>query len=188
MARTLAVREATVEDLANLSELWEDLTRTYAKTAAEAAGLELLRRRVAGQLADGECGGVRLTVAYDGDAPVGLVLTRRAEWSTWRSAPCVVIEALHVVPGHRRSGVARALLGAAVEQGDRAGADELLVTVPHGARDANRFFARFGFGAETTVRRAPIGVLRRRLGGGVRADVVVRRRRLGRAQLAAQPE
>ncbi|MCA1781262.1 MAG: GNAT family N-acetyltransferase, partial [Intrasporangiaceae bacterium] len=63
----------------------------------------------------------------------------------------------------RRHGVARSLLHTATGLAERLGFDRIASAVPSAARDANRFFARLGFGPAVTRRVASVSAVRRRV-------------------------
>lgn len=75
----------------------------------------------------------------------------------------LVIEQIFVDRGVRKHGVARALLHSATGLADRLGFDRIASAVPSSARDANRFFARLGFGPAVTRRVASVSAVRRRV-------------------------
>lgn len=62
----------------------------------------------------------------------------------------LVIEQIFVESEARRHGVARALLHTSTGVAERLGFDRIASAVPSGAREANRFFARLGFGPTVT--------------------------------------
>lgn len=77
--------------------------------------------------------------------------------------PEVAIEQLFVDPRARRHGVAHTLLAAVVTQAERVGSEVVVSNVPSQSRDAQRFFARLGFGSALVRRVASTAALRRRL-------------------------
>jgi GNAT superfamily N-acetyltransferase len=91
-----------------------------------------------------------------------------------------------VDPAHRRRGIGRALLTAAVHLADEQGVEHVLSTAAAGSREGNRYLARIGFAPLVVHRIASTSTLRRSLG---MTDVagrmaVLRRARLVRAQRA----
>lgn len=123
-------------------------------------------------------------IAFTGDQPSGYVVLADSTRSLLVDSPCVSIDMLFVLPELRRQGVARSLLTAAARYADRQGAEHLASTVPAGDRDANRFFARLGFAAETVRRVATSATVQRKLAGEptprsqrVGLEQVLRRRR-----------
>lgn len=91
----------------------------------------------------------------------------------------VTVEQLWVAPDARRAGVAKALLTAVLDLAERSGCDVVTSNVPTPSREANRFFARLGFGSVVTRRVTTTGALRRRLAPETAetGDALRRRRR-----------
>lgn len=75
----------------------------------------------------------------------------------------LVIEQIYVSEKARKHGVARALLHTTTSLAERLGFDRIASAVPSSARDANRFFARLGFGPAVTRRVASVSAVRRRV-------------------------
>ncbi|WP_347350012.1 GNAT family N-acetyltransferase [Intrasporangium sp.] len=97
--------------------------------------------------------------------PAGYVLVVDSTRSPLVDAPCVSISMLHVLPEHRRQGVATALLATTLRYADRVGAGHVASLVPAHDRESNRFFARIGFAPETVRRVTSVSALERRLAG-----------------------
>ena len=121
-------------------------------------------------------------LAFAGERPAGYVVLSDSTRSLIVTTPCVSIDMLYVRPDLRRQGVAHALLSAAARYADRAGAEHLISSVPAADREANRFFARLGFAAETVRRVVTSATLQRKLAGEDRTrrvglDQVLQRRR-----------
>ncbi len=94
--------------------------------------------------------------------------------------PEVAIEQLFVDVRARRHGVARALLAAVVTAAERIGSEVVVSNVPSQSREAQRFFARLGFGSVLVRRVAATSALRRRLtpdAASAETMQVLRRRR-----------
>jgi GNAT superfamily N-acetyltransferase len=87
-----------------------------------------------------------------------------------------------VAPKHRRRGVGRMLLTAAVHLAEERGMDHVLATAASGSREGNRYLARLGFAPLVMHRVAPTSVLRRSLG---MTDAPERMAVLRRARLRA---
>lgn len=129
--------------------------------------------------------------SLDGE-PAGYVVLADSTRSLLVASPCVSIDMLFVLPRFRRTGVARALLSASARYAERLGAEHVASAVPASDRDANRFFARLGFAAETVRRITTVATLQRRLSGQRQPryslDQVLQRRRDVRARTArSQP-
>lgn len=101
--------------------------------------------------------------------------------------PVLHVTHLVVAPKHRRRGVGRTLLAAAVHLAEERGIDRVLATAASGSREANRYLARLGFAPMVVQRLAPTAVLRRSLGMAEAPErlAVLRRARLTRAQRSA---
>ncbi|MFJ6214033.1 GNAT family N-acetyltransferase [Streptomyces sp. NPDC092296] len=165
MTRALiSVREARPADLPELAECWTQVHGVLgrwsrglpAPTEQELA--EVLRQAQAAPE-------VRFLVATVDGVPAGMAYLSCRPLSPLHGGRAAHVDYLHVRDGFRRGGVGRALLAAAASYAEEAGADRVAVNVHPGLREANRFFARWGF-APVTVRRAvPTSVLRRMLLG-----------------------
>lgn len=127
---------------------------------------------------------VRAFVATRDGVPLGyVVLTERMFGLS--DSPDLAIDQLFVAKEARRQGVARQLLATAVAQAERTGNDRIISYVPAQDREANRFFARLGFGSSVLRRATTTSALRRKILGGADVsafDSVLRRRRTLRAQ------
>lgn len=143
-------------------------------------GVAHLARRL-GQIVDQP--GRTVLVAADeqsGDL-VGLLVAKLDEIGAIDITPALHITHLLVAPRHRRRGVGRTLLAAAVHVADEAGVDRVLATAASGSREANRYLARLGFAPLVVHRVASTAALRRSLGI---SDVSERIALLRRARLA----
>lgn len=120
--------------------------------------------------------------------PAGYLVLADSTRSLLVDSPCVSIDMLYVRPELRRSGVAKALIGATATYADRQGAEQIASAVPAQDRDANRFFAKLGFAPETMRRVISLSTLQRRLVGEhiprYSLDQVLARRRDVRARAA----
>ncbi len=119
---------------------------------------------------------------------VGMVLVFEGEVAAITTAPALHISYLLVASGHRRRGVGRALLAAAVHLADQRGIEHVVATAVTGNREANRYLARLGFAPLVVRRIATTSTLRRSLGIADSADrlALLRRARRGGRSLAAR--
>jgi GNAT superfamily N-acetyltransferase len=101
-------------------------------------------------------------LAYLDGAPAGFLVATESVMR-FGEGDELVIEHIFVDKAARRHGVARALLHTATGLAERLGFDRIASAVPSGARDANRFFARLGFGPTVTRRVASVSAVRRRV-------------------------
>jgi GNAT superfamily N-acetyltransferase len=115
---------------------------------------------------------------------VGLLVTKMDEIGAIDLTPAVHVTHLLVAPAHRRRGVGRTLLAAAVHLADERGVDRVLATAASGSREANRYLARLGFAPLVVHRVASTAALRRSLGISDVSEriALLRRARLNRAQ------
>ncbi len=126
---------------------------------------------------------VHAWTALLGGVCVGYVVTSENAFGL-APAPELAVEQLFVYPEYRHFGVAKALLAAVVGHAERIGCDIIVSNVPVASRDANRFFARLGFGSILVRRVASTAQLHRRLAGDVAhpaMEQLIRRRRSLRA-------
>ncbi|QZN87532.1 GNAT family N-acetyltransferase [Cellulomonas sp. C5510] len=144
----------------------------------------------------GEPGACGIVGLLDGEV-CGLALARIVGPSLFTDEVAVSIEAVYVAEGARRRGVGHALLGAVVEEAQRAGAADVLAVPLPGARGMLRFLARLGFAPAAAHRVASTEALQRRLVADAPArrstrvgldDLIARRRRAraGRNATAAE--
>lgn len=101
-------------------------------------------------------------LAYLDRAPVGYLVATECPLRFAEGGE-LVVEHIFVDRAARRHGVARALLHTATGLAERLGIDRIASAVPSTARDANRFFARLGFGSAVTRRVASVSAVRRRV-------------------------
>ncbi len=118
---------------------------------------------------------------------VGLLVTKMDEIGAIDLTPAVHVTHLLVAPAHRRRGVGRTLLAAAVHLADERGVDRVLATAASGSREANRYLSRLGFAPLVVHRVASTAALRRSLGISDVSEriALLRRARLNRTQRAA---
>jgi ribosomal protein S18 acetylase RimI-like enzyme len=136
--------------------------------------------------------GRELLVAVDDVAPgaaaqvVGLLVARLDEAGAVDFTPVLHVNHLMVAADHRRRGVGRALLAAAVHVAEEHGIDHVVASVTSTSREANRYLARLGFAPLVVARMASVANLRRSLGmtDAAARVAVLRRARLARTQRA----
>jgi GNAT superfamily N-acetyltransferase len=131
--------------------------------------------------------GVEVFVARVDQHDVGFVVLSRGPLLPLLDDVCVSIEHLFVVQEARRLGVGHALLARVTARAEQLGATQISTTVPAPGRDAQRFFARLGFGPFVVTRVTTVQTLRRRLSWNdhPRLDATVLRRRSLRARSRA---
>lgn len=153
------VRDAVPEDAAALVEVWQDLRRTSTDRADNAAVTEAANA-LARIAADPD---ERLLVAVVDDEVVGVAHLLRAGISPLHTEMAVHVTHLHVLDGHRRHGVGKALMGAAVSWAEEKDTGHVLAAASVSSRDGNRFMARLGLSPIATVRGASVPALRAKL-------------------------
>ncbi|NHA67231.1 GNAT family N-acetyltransferase [Phycicoccus flavus] len=146
------------DDLTPLTALWLE-AKVDAGTSREVCARALSDGRFAAAL---RRPGVQAYVATLDGTPVGYTITTDNPFGL-SPTPEIAVEQLFVVPDARRHGVAKSLLAAVLSAAERAGCEQVVSNVPTTSREANRFFARLGFGSVVTRRVVATGVLRRRL-------------------------
>lgn len=121
-----------------------------------------------------------LLATDEAGAVVGMLAARDDEVGAIELTPVLHVTHLMVEPQHRRRGIGRALLAAAVVLADERGIEHVLSTAAAGSREGNRYLARIGFAPLVVHRIAPTSALRRSLG---MTDVAGRMAMLRRARL-----
>lgn len=170
-------------------ELEPDFTALWTAANLEAGAASAARAASEGRVAVALArDGVRAYLAITEGEPVGYMVLTRSLLSFMTDSPCVSIEQIFVAPEARRGGAARALLSVAATYSDRLGADQIVSLVPSQDRDANRFFARLGFGPDVVRRVTTVTALRRKLATGEEPlpalDRLLQQRRSLRARAA----
>lgn len=164
------------EDLAReLTGLWMT-QRVDTGSTPEAAARAVADGRIREALQRPD---VRAWVARLDGVGVGFIVTSENPFGLSAHAE-VAIDQLFVDRRARRHGVAHALLDVVVTQAERSGAEVIVSNVPTQSREANRFFARLGFGSVVIRRATSTSALRRRLNPGAKPELLetLRRRRV----------
>jgi len=184
----VSTRLATLDDIPVLVALWHELRQLGGR--AERAMNPVATPDIAGRLREAiasESCHVVLASA-DGES-AGMAIYRPIRPDPLSDSRVLQMTHVIVSPGKRRRGVGRALLAAGADIADSLMVEHVGVGVYPSLRDASRFYARLGFAPMLVQRVAPIGVLRRRLGGTestvARVEDLVRRRSRVRRPLPA---
>lgn len=178
------VRPATADDIDELVTLVQSMdtaSGAFSGKPLQDASTEHLKERLTRIF---ESDRVLLVAAEEAGGMVGMLAARRDDVGAIDLTPVLHVTHLMVGPGHRRRGIGRSLLAAAVHIADETGTEHMLATVAAGSREGNRYLARIGFAPLVVHRIAAVSTLRRSLG---MTDVagrmaVLRRARLARAQ------
>ena len=182
----VSVRTAETDDLPALVELWQEMREISPRLPRTGHNVESPEARLAGVLAEPAC---RVLVATLEGKPVGMSVLSRTWVSPLLDARAVQVSLLVVAAEHRKHGIGRALVCAAVNYAEEIGADEVVVSVLPALREANRFYAQLGFSPQVMRRTAPVMGLRRRLGGSPDrrpvSDLARRRARLAPSRVRA---
>ncbi len=150
------LRPACDADAERLVLLWSDVLRR----ADPLDQADDLRRIIKRALATPE---ERLVVAeYDGQV-AGAILLRTSTVTPLNLEPAVQAVAPMVFPEFRRHGVGRALMESAVAFAEELGIAHVASGSISSSRDANRFLARLGLGAQIVLRVAPTHAVRSKL-------------------------
>ncbi len=151
----VALRDATLEDVPALVEVWQDALRRVEAPGQEADLVQVLQRLDPAQ--------ERLVVAeYDGQV-AGAIFLRATTVSPVNLEPLVQAVSPHVLPAFRRRGVGRALMEAAATFAEERGIGHVGSGAVSASRDANRFLARLGLGPQAVLRAGSTATLRGRL-------------------------
>lgn len=153
------VRDAVPEDADALVRIWSDFRRSAERATGRPPEVEAANA-VARIAADPD---ERLLVGVIDDEVVGATHLLRTRISPIHSETAIHMTHLHVLGQHRRHGVGKALIGAAVTWAEEKDTTHLLTAASVHSRDANRFMARLGLTQVATVRGASIGSVRSRL-------------------------
>ena len=180
MGRRSVVVEPVGDDLTSIAALWLEC-RVDGGASREACARSIAEGRLDAAL---RRPGVAVSLALLDGVPVGFVVTTDNPFGL-NPTPEVSIEQLYVSPAARRHGVAQALLASVLSAAERTGCESIVSNVPTASREANRFFARLGFGSVVTRRVVATGTLRRKLApGSVETGLELTRRRRSLARRA----
>ncbi|MDR0431760.1 MAG: GNAT family N-acetyltransferase [Bifidobacteriaceae bacterium] len=183
MSTAQSVRVAGGDDIDVIVALCIEARETPQATEEQAGKIA---RQVRAVLADP--GTVSLLALADDDA-AGFALLRPLGPSALYDLPRLQVEALYVRPAHRRRGLGRALMRAALFQAERIEAPDVIVLPIDGSRKTERFLAQLGFVKIASHRVIDTETLATRLGPGVTPQtsraatrqVLARRRMMARA-------
>lgn len=184
----VTTRLATVADVPDLVALWTELRQLggRAERAVNPVAISDIATRLAQAIASDRC---HVVLASADDEPAGMAIYRAIRPDPLSDSQVLQMTHVIVTPGKRRRGVGRALVTAGADIADSLLIEHVGVGVYQSLRDASRFYARLGFAPIVVQRVAPVGVLRRRLGGSetslLRVDDLVRRRSRIRRPLPA---
>lgn len=145
------IRRAEPRDAVAMAALFGDLAMLPFTAVAPYSGVADWEKKLAGY-ADAAC---LPLVAFDGDAMTGILLLR-AYPSHIRRKHCATIDLLAVRPDHRRKGVGRALIDAAIAACDHwLQMRRIEVIVDAQSVALKRYYASFGF-TEEGIERAHV--------------------------------
>lgn len=150
------IRDATPEDAEVLLHLW---SRTSRQAETSGRALRDAQRALANLAADPD---ERLVVATIEDQVVAALQLTRAPVSPLALESVVHTSFLLVEPEHRKHGVGRALMEAAVQWAEEKDVHQI-TAITDADRDTNRFFVRLGMSTLATIRSAPTVALRKKL-------------------------
>jgi GNAT superfamily N-acetyltransferase len=184
----VTTRLAALDDVPVLVALWHELRQIGGR--AERAMNPVATPDIAGRLRDAIVSDTcQVVLACADGEPAGMAIYRPIRPDPLSESRVLQMTHVIVSPGKRRRGVGRALLAAGADIADSLMVEHLGVGVYPSLRDASRFYARLGFAPVLVQRIAPVGVLRRRLGGNdgtvARVEDLVRRRSRVRRPLPA---
>lgn len=149
------IRDAVPEDAQVLLNLWSRSNRHPGDSAQAVRDAE---RALASMAADPD---ERLLVACCDEQPVAAMMVRRGPISPLVLDPAVHTSFLLVDPEHRKQGLGRALMEAAVAWAEEKDVHQV-TAITDADRDTNRFFVRLGMSTLGTVRCAPTAALRKK--------------------------
>jgi GNAT superfamily N-acetyltransferase len=175
----VVVRAPSADDTDAVLQMWDELRIDSGRGGplAPVPSESALSRLLADVTADER---YRAVVAEVDGAVVGMAVFIARPMGPFVETVVVQIDYLHVRPAYHRRGAGRALVAAAVAFCEEIGAEHVVVNVLPQVREANRFYAKLGFGPMVVRRVASVSTLRRALAAESaepgRAGVLARRR------------
>jgi GNAT superfamily N-acetyltransferase len=152
----VSMRQATIEDVPFLVELWSDVLRK-ADRQDQVHDLETIVKEAA------ESAERRLLIAdYDGE-PAGAVLLRVTRMTPLNLEPTVQALAPHVTATFRGKGIGTALMESAVQWAEDLGIPCITTAAASGSRSGNRFMARLSLGPQAVLRASTTHTVRAKL-------------------------
>jgi ribosomal protein S18 acetylase RimI-like enzyme len=130
------IRRADASDAAGVARLLHEFNTEYEDFTP---GVPALTDRLAELLADNE-----IIALLAGDPALGFALLRIRP-SLWAKAGDAYLEELYVTPKHRRRGIGRKLLDAAIETAGNAGANHFELTTGETDTEARALYESTGF-------------------------------------------
>jgi ribosomal protein S18 acetylase RimI-like enzyme len=144
----VAIRRAMIEDLPVLAPLFDAYRQFYRRPA----DLALARRFLEERLSRDESV-IFLALADDRTGAEALGFTQLYHtFCSTAAAPILVLYDLFVVPGGRRGGVGRALMGAAHRYARESGAQRVVLSTAHDNLTAQALYASLGYRLDTEFR------------------------------------
>jgi GNAT superfamily N-acetyltransferase len=174
----VGVRVARPADAGELVDVWTEATSQDETAPGDGEAAGDVRPEAYAEAAeaiarvDADPDELLLVAEADGKI-IGALHLRRAPISPIQLTQAVHISHLHVRPGHRRRGIASALLTAATSWAEDTKSAHLLATTPASSREAHRFLARLGFCQVAVLRGVSVSALRARLAGGTVVPLTV---------------
>jgi ribosomal protein S18 acetylase RimI-like enzyme len=158
MSRSLVtLRDATLADVEQLADLWQPFLRRSDGEQVDDLATAIERTQ--------QTPGERLVVAeYDGSF-AGAVYLKASTYSPVNPEPVLQVHNAAVVTDHRRRGIGKALVEAAVTWAEELGIGHVATAAASGSREANRFMARLALGPQAVLRMAPTPAVRAKLCG-----------------------
>ncbi len=153
------VRDAMPEDAAAVVAAWGTIRRTSTDRGTTPSADEAANA-IARVAADPD---ERLLVGLTEEGVVGVAHLLRAATSPLSTESAIHLTHLNVLDSHRRHGVGKALIEAAVSWAEEKDTPHLLAAASVHSRDANRFMARLGLAQIATVRGATTQSLRAKM-------------------------